>query len=105
MAETGTLPSLPTPLISVKDVSKAFGGIQALDGISLDLYAGDVVGLVGDNGAGKSTLIKILSGTLEATLGEIELDGRTVTLAPPAEAQRLGVETVYQDLSLISAFT
>ena len=105
MAATGTIPSLHTPLISVKGVSKAFGGIQALDDISLDLYARDVVGLVGDNGAGKSTLIKILSGALEATLGEIELDGRAVTLAPPAEAQRLGVETVYQDLSLISAFT
>jgi ABC-type sugar transport system ATPase subunit len=105
MAAIGTIPGLHTPLVSVKGVSKAFGGIQALDDISLDLYARDVVGLVGDNGAGKSTLIKILSGALEATLGEIELDGRAVTLAPPAEAQRLGVETVYQDLSLISAFT
>ena len=89
----------------MKSVSKTFGGIRALDDVSLDLYAKDVVGLVGDNGAGKSTLIKILSGALDATLGEIELDGRAVTLAPPAEAQRLGVETVYQDLSLISAFT
>jgi len=94
-----------TPLVTVKRVSKTFGGIRALDDVSLDLYSRDVVGLVGDNGAGKSTLIKILSGALEATLGEIELDGRVVTLAPPAEAQRLGVETVYQDLSLISAFT
>jgi ABC-type sugar transport system ATPase subunit len=105
MAATDTIPTEPTPFVSVKGVSKTFGGIQALDDISLDLYAKDVVGLVGDNGAGKSTLIKILSGALEATLGEIELDGRAVVLAPPAEAQRLGVETVYQDLSLISGFT
>jgi ABC-type sugar transport system ATPase subunit len=105
MAARGAIPTLRTPLVSVKGVSKTFGGIRALDDISLDLYARDVVGLVGDNGAGKSTLIKILSGALDATLGEIELDGRAVTLAPPAEAQRLGVETVYQDLSLISAFT
>jgi ABC-type sugar transport system ATPase subunit len=105
MAETTTIPTTQAPLVSVKGVSKTFGGIRALDDVSLDLYSKDVVGLVGDNGAGKSTLIKILSGALEATLGEIQLDGKVVTLAPPAEAQRLGVETVYQDLSLISAFT
>jgi len=105
MAAAETLQNPQAPLVSIKGVSKTFGGIEALDDISLDLCAEDVIGLVGDNGAGKSTLIKILSGALEATLGEIELDGRAVTLAPPAEAQRLGVETVYQDLSLISAFT
>jgi ABC-type sugar transport system ATPase subunit len=103
MAELMTMPTTQAPLVSVKGVSKTFGGIRALDDVSLDLYSKDVVGLVGDNGAGKSTLIKILSGALEATLGEIELDGKVVTLAPPAEAQRLGVETVYQDLSLISS--
>jgi ABC-type sugar transport system ATPase subunit len=105
MAEMDAFPTQRAPLVSAKGVSKTFGGIQALDDISLDLFAEDVVGLVGDNGAGKSTLIKILSGALDATLGEIELDGRPVSLAPPVEAQRLGVETVYQDLSLISAFT
>ena len=105
MAELGTIPTTHFPLVSVKGVSKTFGGIRALDDVSLDLYSEDVIGLVGDNGAGKSTLIKILSGALEATLGQIELDGKAVTLAPPAEAQGLGVETVYQDLSLISAFT
>ena len=94
-----------TPLVSLKGVSKTFGAIRALDDVSLDLYDRDLVGLVGDNGAGKSTLVKILSGAHEPTDGKIELEGRSVTLAPPAEAQRLGVETVYQDLSLISAFT
>lgn len=93
------------PLVRLRDVSKIFGGIRALENVSFDITAGDVVGLVGDNGAGKSTLIKILSGAHEPTLGEIELEGRAVTLARPVEAQRLGIETVYQDLSLISAFT
>ena len=104
MAELATIPT-QTPLVGLKGVSKTFGGIRALDDVSLDLYDRDVVGLVGDNGAGKSTLVKILSGAHEPTDGRIELEGSLVTLAPPAEAQRLGVETVYQDLSLISAFT
>ncbi|MDB5526268.1 MAG: transporter [Rhizobium sp.] len=92
------------PLIRLRQISKSFGGIHALDGVSLDLNSGDVVGLVGDNGAGKSTLIKILAGAHDATDGVIELEGRKTTLSPPAEAQRLGIETVYQDLSLISSF-
>jgi ABC-type sugar transport system ATPase subunit len=104
MASSISAPS-PTPLIRLKGVSKIFGGIHALENVSLDLLVKDVVGLVGDNGAGKSTLIKILSGAYEPTLGELELEGRPASLAPPIEAQRLGVETVYQDLSLISAFT
>ena len=82
MAETMTIPTTQAPLVSVKRVSKTFGGIRALDDVSLDLYSKDVVGLVGDNGEGKSTLIKILSGALEATLGEIELDGKVVPLHP-----------------------
>ena len=94
-----------TPLVRLRGVSKAFGGIHALENVSLDLYARDVVGLVGDNGAGKSTLIKILSGAYEPTAGQIELEGSVARLAPPVEAQRMGFETVYQDLSLISAFT
>lgn len=105
MAEAGAISPPQTPFVSVRGVNKTFGGVHALDDVSFDLYTRDIVGLVGDNGAGKSTLIKILSGALEATHGEIEADGRPVSLAPPAEAQRLGVETVYQDLSLISGFT
>ena len=99
------MPTLRTPLVSLKSITKTFGGIRALEEVSFDIYPGDIIGLVGDNGAGKSTLIKILSGAHEPTLGEIELEGSAVTLARPIEAQRLGVETVYQDLSLISAFT
>ena len=96
---------ISAPLIRLKGVSKSFGSIQALADVSLDLAVRDVIGLVGDNGAGKSTLIKILSGAYEPTAGEIELEGRPTSFAPPIEAQRLGVETVYQDLSLISAFS
>jgi ABC-type sugar transport system ATPase subunit len=105
MAERSTIPTLQTPLVSLRGVTKNFGGIRALEDFSFDICAGDVVGLVGDNGAGKSTLIKILSGVHEPTRGEIELEGRAFTIARPVEAHRLGVETVYQDLSLISAFT
>jgi ABC-type sugar transport system ATPase subunit len=96
---------LPTPFVRLNRVSKTFGGIHALENVTLDLYAADVVGLVGDNGAGKSTLIKILSGAYEPTAGQVELEGTIARLSPPVEAQRMGVETVYQDLSLISAFT
>jgi ABC-type sugar transport system ATPase subunit len=92
------------PLARLSHIYKSFGGIHALENVSLDLNSGDVVGLVGDNGAGKSTLIKILSGVHDPTTGEIEIEGRLAALSPPAEAQRLGIETVYQDLSLISSF-
>jgi ABC-type sugar transport system ATPase subunit len=93
------------PLLSVRRISKSFGGIHAIEDMSLDLERGEVVGLVGDNGAGKSTLVKILSGAHEPSAGEIVLDGESRTLAPPAQAQRLGIETVYQDLALIGSFT
>jgi ABC-type sugar transport system ATPase subunit len=93
------------PLVSLRHISKSFGGIHAIENMSLDLERGEVVGLVGDNGAGKSTLVKILSGAHEPTAGEIMLDGESRTLAPPAQAQRLGIETVYQDLALIGSFT
>jgi ABC-type sugar transport system ATPase subunit len=102
--ESQTLKSSTAPLLRLRQISKSFGGIHALGGVSLDLNSGDVIGLVGDNGAGKSTLIKILSGAHDPTSGEIELEGRKTTLSPPAEAQRMGIETVYQDLSLISSF-
>jgi ABC-type sugar transport system ATPase subunit len=94
-----------TSLVSLRNIVKTFGAIHALSKVSLDLARGDVVGLVGDNGAGKSTLVKILSGAYEPTSGEILIEGAPCALAPPAEAQRLGIETVYQDLALIGSFT
>ncbi len=92
-------------LVSLRNIIKTFGAIDALKNVSLDLRRGDVVGLVGDNGAGKSTLVKIFSGAYEPTSGDISIEGKPCTLAPPAQAQRLGIETVYQDLALISSFT
>jgi ABC-type sugar transport system ATPase subunit len=94
-----------TPLVSLRNIVKTFGAIHALRDLSLDMERGDVVGLVGDNGAGKSTLVKILSGAYEPTSGEVLIEGARCVVAPPAQAQRLGIETVYQDLALIGSFT
>jgi ABC-type sugar transport system ATPase subunit len=88
------------PVLKVRGVSKSYGKIQALQNVDMDIYPGEVIGLVGDNGAGKSTLIKVLSGALTPDSGVIELDGTTVHLASPAASRELGVETVYQDLAL-----
>src|SRR3982751_198106 len=88
------------PLIQVHNLTKYFGGVQALDEVSLDLAPGEVVALVGDNGAGKSTLVKVLSGVVIPESGHVELDGRPVRLSNPHEAQRLGIATVHQDLAL-----
>lgn len=93
-------PSKP-PLMRLSNVSKAFGQVKALVDVSLDLHAGEVVGLLGDNGAGKSTLIKILSGNYHADEGSFEYQGRPVTINRPADAQALGIATVYQDLALV----
>jgi len=104
-AMTGPEDGAATSLVNLRNIVKSFGAIQALKDLSLDLRSGDVVGLVGDNGAGKSTLVKILSGAYEPTSGEILFEGAHCIVAPPAQAQRLGIETVYQDLALIGGFT
>ncbi|MEY9871582.1 simple sugar transport system ATP-binding protein [Streptacidiphilus sp. MAP12-33] len=88
------------PLLEARGLVKRFGQVQALQGADFAAYAGEVVALVGDNGAGKSTLVNILSGVLAPDAGEILLDGAPVRFAGPQDAQRHGVETVYQDLSL-----
>ncbi|HTJ59271.1 MAG TPA: ATP-binding cassette domain-containing protein [Devosiaceae bacterium] len=103
MAENSSS-STDIPLISLRQICKSFGGIHALENVSFDLNRGDVVGLVGDNGAGKSTLIKTLAGAHDPTSGDILLEGAPQTLSPPSQAQKLGIETVYQDLSLINSF-
>ena len=101
------IPGAPalTPMLRLEGIAKSFGGISALDGVSLELRQGDIMGLVGDNGAGKSTLIKVLSGAHDPTAGAIHLEGKPQVLSPPSQAQRLGIETVYQELSLIGSFT
>jgi D-xylose transport system ATP-binding protein len=88
------------PLLQLLSVSKRFGAIEALQGVTFDVARGEVVALVGDNGAGKSTLIKIISGFLPPTSGTIVFDGAERSFASPAEAKAAGIETVYQDLSL-----
>ncbi len=89
-----------TPLVELKDISIAFGGIKAVDHVSLDLYPGEVVGLLGHNGAGKSTLIKCLSGAYQMDAGEILIDGKTTTISNPRDAREHNIETIYQTLAL-----
>jgi D-xylose transport system ATP-binding protein len=88
------------PLVEMRDISIAFGGIKAVDRASLDLHAGEVVGLLGHNGAGKSTLIKILSGAYRPDDGEIRVNHQVASIHNPADAKRYGIETIYQTLAL-----
>ena len=87
-------------ILKIHDLYKHFGGLVAVDHVSLDVFPGEVVGLVGDNGAGKSTLIKMVSGVYRPDGGNIFLEDREVTFASPMEARGLGIETIYQDLAL-----
>jgi len=84
----------------MKGISKSFGAVQALTDVDFEVYAGEVVALVGDNGAGKSTLIKCVSGAHNPDTGKIFLEDHEVKIGIPADATRLGIETVYQDLAL-----
>jgi simple sugar transport system ATP-binding protein len=88
------------PLLEARGISKRFGHVQALDGADFSAFGGEVVALIGDNGAGKSTLVKTLSGTIRPDSGEVYLEGRQVHFSNPLDAQRSGIETVYQDLAL-----
>ncbi|MBS8225703.1 ATP-binding cassette domain-containing protein [Vannielia litorea] len=89
-----------TPLVEMKDIRIAFGGVQAVDGVSINLHAGEVVGLLGHNGAGKSTLIKILSGAYQMDSGEIRINGEKATITSPRDARDYNIETIYQTLAL-----
>ena len=94
------IPAAGELLLSLRGVCKNFGAVSALTDIDLDVYAGEVVALVGDNGAGKSTLVKVMSGIHGADSGRIVFDGRPVTIAKPSDAVHLGIATVHQDLAL-----
>jgi fructose transport system ATP-binding protein len=91
------------PVLEARGIVKRFGHVTALSGADFDLYAGEVVAVIGDNGAGKSTLIKVLSGALQPDEGEIRLDGAPVHFRSPLDARRAGIETVYQDLAVAPA--
>ena len=88
-------------LLDMKDISKTFGSVQALKGVSLDLYAGEVLALRGENGAGKLTLMNILSGSLQPTEGEIYLKGEKVHVSDPITAKKLGIAKIHQELQIV----
>ncbi|MCC6614807.1 MAG: sugar ABC transporter ATP-binding protein [Anaerolineae bacterium] len=94
-----------SPLIELKNISKHFPGVQALDDISLEIASGEIHGLLGENGAGKSTLIKILAGAHRPDGGTIELDGQPVHIENPHKAQELGIVTIYQEFNLVPQLT
>jgi D-xylose transport system ATP-binding protein len=89
-----------TPLLQIKDLTKSFGSVQALNGVDFEVNAGEVMALVGDNGAGKSTLVKCIAGTHAADGGQVIFEGSEVHIHGPKDAARLGIEVVYQDLAL-----
>jgi D-xylose transport system ATP-binding protein len=89
-----------TPLVEMKNVSIAFGGVQAVDDVSITLHPGEVVGLLGHNGAGKSTLIKMLSGAYRMDSGEIWIEGEKAQIHSPRDARKYNIETIYQTLAL-----
>src|SRR6476660_5444562 len=89
-----------TPVLDMRGISKRFGAVQALTDVDFSVYAGEVVGLVGDNGAGKSTLVKCIAGIHPIDSGTIQFQGRQVSLNGPKDALALGISTVYQDLAL-----
>jgi len=88
------------PILEVRNIVKKFGGLTAVDNVNMQVFPGEVVGLLGDNGAGKSTLIKMVSGVYAPTAGQIFYQGQEVAIHNPMDALRMGIETIYQDLAL-----
>ena len=93
---------MTTELVRMEHIDKFFGRVQALNDVSITVNHNEIVGLLGDNGAGKSTLIKILSGALTATSGDIYIHGQKVDIRNTTDAIRLGIETIYQDSALVT---
>lgn len=100
MSIAKTIDRSGTPLVDMRDICISFGGVHAVDHVSVDLFPGEVVGLLGHNGAGKSTLIKILSGAYAMDSGEIYVDGEKATINNPRDARSYNIETIYQTLAL-----
>lgn len=92
-------------VLELTDISKNFGAIQAVSGVSLSIARGEVVGLMGDNGAGKSTLVKMIAGNFQPSSGTLRIDGQAVVLHKPVDARRQGIEIVHQDLALCDNLT
>src|SRR5687768_7266666 len=93
------------PLLTLRDISKSFQGVCALDKAQLTLRPGEIHALMGENGAGKSTLIKVLTGLYANESGEMRLSGRPIAPRSPLEAQQLGISTVYQEVNLIPSLS
>jgi simple sugar transport system ATP-binding protein len=93
------------PILELKGVGKEFGAIRALHGVDMQIFPGEVVGLMGDNGAGKSTLVKVIAGNFPPSHGEIRFDGKAVHFSRPIDARAVGIEVVYQDLALADNLT
>ena len=99
--EPGAAPGTSSaPIVEMRNIHVSFGGVRAVDDVTIDLHAGEVVGLVGGNGAGKSTLMKVLSGAQGPDSGEIRVNGKPVSISNPRDAKQLGIETIYQTLAL-----
>jgi fructose transport system ATP-binding protein len=98
-----TTSAIPTPTLQAKGLVKNYGRVVALDGANLELYPGEVLGVIGDNGAGKSTLIKCFSGAVIPDEGEIYIDGQQVHMQSPGDSMAAGIETVYQTLAVCPA--
>ena len=96
---------MTAPMYEVRNVSKRFGGVLALDGFDFHLGAGEVVGLLGDNGAGKSTLIKMMSGIVQPDTGAVFVDGAEVAVRSRRDSQKIGIETIYQDTALVDSMS
>lgn len=90
-----------TPLLSISGVSKGFPGVKALNNVSFDIRKGEIMALLGENGAGKSTLIKVLTGVYSRDAGTITLDGEPITPHNTAQAQEMGIGTVYQEVNML----
>jgi simple sugar transport system ATP-binding protein len=93
------------PMYEIRDASKRFGGVLALDGLDFHLGAGEVVGLLGDNGAGKSTLIKMMSGIVPPDAGQVFVEGAEVQVRSRRDSQKIGIETIYQDTALVDSMS
>ena len=98
-------PQSETPLLAMRNITKEYRGVAALKAIDFDLRRGEVHALLGENGAGKSTLVKILSGAVAPTQGELSLEGQKIQIGGPADARRLGIAMVYQETSLVPSLS
>ena len=96
----GPTTEMSVPLVEMRNMRVSFGGVHAVNDVSIDLQPGEILGVVGGNGAGKSTLIKTLSGAQKADSGQIYVNGEPVTINTPRDAKALGIETIYQTLAL-----